>query len=344
MEEQIKKAVRFVRMSYLLFWMVPVVFVLVGETTDSWVGAYADDVRTTYYAETLSILLAAACVPLSLKLFAWVLYRRIDRAGIARALQLYVFWSGIRLVLLALPLMAGFLTYYGMLSTTGLLCLDLLRDAEHDGSALRPDCPDGFALLPAGRGAPASRVAHRAGGGRLMSRSYFEGTLVRLRPMEPEDLDLLYRMENDPETWDVSNFSVPYSRYVLKQYIEDSQCDMFADKQLRLMIVRRTDDVVVGTVDVTDFAPMHRRGEVGIAVRKEFRGNGYAGEALTLMCDYLFRFLFVHQLTAHVAVDNEASRRLFAGAGFVECGVLKEWWFAGGRYRDVVLLQRLHEV
>ena len=62
------------------------------------------------------------------------------------------------------------------------------------------------------------------------------------------------------------------------------------------------------------------------------------------MCDYLFRFLFVHQLTAHVAVDNEASRRLFAGAGFVECGVLKEWWFAGGRYRDVVLLQRLHEV
>ena len=118
MEEQIKKAVRFVRMSYLLFWMVPVVFVLVGETTDSWVGAYADDVRTTYYAETLSILLAAACVPLSLKLFAWVLYRRIDRAGIARALQLYVFWSGIRLVLLALPLMAGF----GMLSTTGLLC------------------------------------------------------------------------------------------------------------------------------------------------------------------------------------------------------------------------------
>ena len=134
-------------------------------------------------------------------------------------------------------------------------------------------------------------------------------------------------MENDPETWDVSNFSVPYSRYVLKQYIEDSQCDMFADKQLRLMIVRRTDDVVVG-----------------IAVRKEFRGNGYAGEALTLMCDYLFRFLFVHQLTAHVAVDNEASRRLFAGAGFVECGVLKEWWFAGGRYLDVVLLQRLHKV
>lgn len=122
MEEKIKKAIRFLRTSYVIFWIVPVVFVLVGETSDGWVGAYADDVRTTYYAETLSILLTAACVPLSLKLFAWVLYRRIDRVGIAYALQLYVFWSGMRLVLLALPLLAGFLTYYGMLSTTGLLC------------------------------------------------------------------------------------------------------------------------------------------------------------------------------------------------------------------------------
>lgn len=175
-----------------------------------------------------------------------------------------------------------------------------------------------------------------------MKPAFFQGELVRLRAMEPEDLEVLYRMENDPETWDVSNFTVPYSKYVLKQYMEDSQSDMFADRQLRLMIVRCEDGQVVGTVDVTDFVPMHRRGEVGIAVRKAFQGKGYAREALSLLCDYLFGFLFMHQLTAHVAVDNEASRRLFASCGFVECGVLKEWWFAGGQYKDVVMLQRLH--
>lgn len=176
-----------------------------------------------------------------------------------------------------------------------------------------------------------------------MSRRFFTGMQVHLRAMEPEDLEVLYQMENDPSTWDVSNFSVPYSKYVLKQYIENSQCDMFADKQLRLMIVRCSDGEVVGTVDVTDFAPMHRRGEVGIAVRKSFRENGYAREALNLLCDYLFGFLFVHQLTAHVAVDNEASRHLFASVGFVECGRLKEWWFADGCFKDVLLLQRLRE-
>lgn len=176
-----------------------------------------------------------------------------------------------------------------------------------------------------------------------MNRRFFVGAEVSLRAMEPEDLEVLYQMENDPTTWDVSNCSVPYSKYVLRQYIENSQCDMFADKQLRLMIVRHSDGEVVGTADVTDFAPMHRRGEVGIAVREPFRGKGYAGEALNLLCDYLFGFLFVHQLTAHITVDNEASRRLFVSAGFVECGRLKEWWFADGCFKDVLLFQRLRE-
>ena len=36
---------------------------------------------------------------------------------------------------------------------------------------------------------------------------------VVLRALEPEDLDLLYGIENNPEVWDVSPTNVPYSRY-----------------------------------------------------------------------------------------------------------------------------------
>ena len=177
----------------------------------------------------------------------------------------------------------------------------------------------------------------------MMDKTYFVGERICLRAMEPEDLEVMYEMENDPQTWDVSNFTVPYSRFVLKQYIENAQCDMFADRQLRMMIVRRADNAVVGTVDITDFVPLHARGEVGIGVRREFQGNGYAKEALDLLCEYLFGFLHLKQLVAHVATDNEGSLRLFSSCGFVECGVLKEWWRVGGRYKDVVLLQRLRE-
>ena len=56
-----------------------------------------------------------------------------------------------------------------------------------------------------------------------MNKSYFCSERVRLRAMEPEDLEVMYAMENDSQTWDVTNFTVPYSRFVLKQYIENSE-------------------------------------------------------------------------------------------------------------------------
>lgn len=174
-----------------------------------------------------------------------------------------------------------------------------------------------------------------------MKKSYFSGERVRLRAMEPEDLEVMYDMENDSRTWDVTNFTVPYSKFALKQYIEHSECDMFADRQLRLMIVRMEDGAVVGTVDITEFVPMHARGEVGIAVRQEYQGNGYAKEALGLLRDYVFGFLHMKQLIVHITVDNEASLRLFESCGFVRCGLLKEWWRVGREYKDVVLLQLL---
>ena len=139
-----------------------------------------------------------------------------------------------------------------------------------------------------------------------MNKSYFCSERVRLRAMEPEDLEVMYAMENDSQTWDVTNFTVPYSRFVLKQYIENSECDMFADRQLRMMIVRAEDDALIG-----------------------------------LLCDYVFSFLYLKQLIVHISVDNEASIRLFESCGFVRCGLLKEWWRVGGCYKDVVLLQLL---
>lgn len=61
-----------------------------------------------------------------------------------------------------------------------------------------------------------------------MNKSYFCNERVRLRAMEPEDLEVMYAMENDSQTWDVTNFTVPYSRFVLKQYIETHPCAMAA--------------------------------------------------------------------------------------------------------------------
>ena len=158
-----------------------------------------------------------------------------------------------------------------------------------------------------------------------MKQSYLINDRIYLRAVEPEDIDVMYEMENDPSMWDISSFTVPYSRYVLRQYIEGSQSDMFADKQLRLMIIRREDNRTIGTIDITDFVPLHSRGAVGIALHADCCGAGYASDALNLLCDYAFDFLQIHQLYAHVATENEASMKLFASCGVAQCGLLKDW-------------------
>lgn len=174
-----------------------------------------------------------------------------------------------------------------------------------------------------------------------MKQSFLINDRIYLRAVEPEDIDVMYEMENDPAMWDISSFTVPYSRYVLRQYIEGSQSDVFADKQLRLMIIRKADHCTLGTIDITDFVPLHAHGAVGVAVHKKYRGEGYAADALQLLCEYAFNFLFVKQLYAHVAIDNEASLRLFTSCGFVQCGLLKEWLLTKNGYKDAVLMQRI---
>ncbi len=175
-----------------------------------------------------------------------------------------------------------------------------------------------------------------------MKQSFLMNDRIYLRAVEPEDMDVMYKMENDPSMWDISSFTVPYSRHVLRQYIEDSQCDVFADKQLRLMIVRKNDDCILGTIDITDFVPLHLRGEVGIAIHKEYRQLGYATDALKLLCEYAFDFLSFTQLYAHIAVDNDDCIKLFVSCGFVQCGLLKNWLHAGSDYKDTALFQCLN--
>lgn len=121
-EEQIKKTAVSVKRLYLVFWALPVLLVVISEMGGDWVGCYAGHVRAAYWAETMSILLAAVCVPASLRLFAWMLNRQVDSAPLPQALRLYVRWSAVRLALLECPVMVGFFTYYMMMSSQGLLC------------------------------------------------------------------------------------------------------------------------------------------------------------------------------------------------------------------------------
>ena len=113
---------------------------------------------------------------------------------------------------------------------------------------------------------------------------------IKLRAPEPEDLDCMFRFENIVDLWDISNTTGPYSRFHLKQYIEQTQNDLFTDRQLRLMIENR-DRQVVGIVDICNFDPLHSRAEVGIVIDEAQRRKGIGRQALSLLESHCFHYL-----------------------------------------------------
>ena len=146
----------------------------------------------------------------------------------------------------------------------------------------------------------------------------------RLRALEPSDIEPMYLWENDPEVWRVGGTTSPLSLERIAQFVEEQSYDLYATKQMRLII--EAEGIAVGTIDIVDFDPQHLRFGIGILVyAPEARRKGYARAAIEAVKRYARETLALKQIWASVAEDNEASIALFEDCGFELCGRRKAW-------------------
>jgi diamine N-acetyltransferase len=169
------------------------------------------------------------------------------------------------------------------------------------------------------------------------------GQKINLRALEPEDLEFLYQIENNEAFWEVSHTQTPFSKYILKQYLENAHLDIYESKQLRLLIEEKSSKKQLGMIDLFDFNPQHKRAGVGILIHPDFQKKGFASEALSLLITYSFRYLQLHQLFANITLDNDRSLELFKKHNFVEIGIKKDWILSEGKFKDEVLFQLIKE-
>lgn len=170
-----------------------------------------------------------------------------------------------------------------------------------------------------------------------------KGKKVYLRALEPEDLDFVHEVENTEEFWEISATQAPYSRYMIKKYLQNSHRDIYEVKQLRLVICDY-EDKPVGLIDIFDLEPKDRRAAIGILIADPTeRGKGYGSESLALITKYAFTHLALHQVYANITAENESSKKLFENQGFKEVGVKKEWTLVKGKFKDEVLYQLINK-
>ena len=156
--------------------------------------------------------------------------------------------------------------------------------------------------------------------------------------MEPEDLDLLYTIENDQKLWAVGVTNVPYSRFVLHDYIANTKNDIYTDGQVRLMIEKESGGVV-GVADLINFDPKNNKAELGLVIMQQYRHQGYAVAAVRQLESYALDILHLHQLYVIIAESNAGALDLFRKEGFSEAVRLQDWLFNGKKYEDAMLLQ-----
>ncbi|MDL2223039.1 GNAT family N-acetyltransferase [Bacteroidales bacterium OttesenSCG-928-M11] len=168
---------------------------------------------------------------------------------------------------------------------------------------------------------------------------FLKGKNLSLRALEPEDLDILYKWENDTELWKYGNSLSPYSKFTLKEYIENSG-DIFQMRQVRLMVVDNSTEQTIGTADLYDYDPINERAGIGLLLDSNYRNKGLGVELLGLIEEYAFRFLFLKQLYAQIPIMNKASSKLFSKCGYKQTGLLENWLKMGDYYEDVLFMQK----
>lgn len=175
-----------------------------------------------------------------------------------------------------------------------------------------------------------------------MASTWLKDEKITLRAPEPEDLELMYAMENDTTLWSAGNATLPYSRYTLRTYLEESHQDLLTERQARF-VIELAGGNAAGMIDLADYDPINSRAEVCIGLLGKYRGQGIAAQALGLLCRYATERLHLHQLYAYIPEWNTDSIELFKKGGFIHTATLKEWQREKEKYNDVIIMQKIEK-
>ncbi len=167
------------------------------------------------------------------------------------------------------------------------------------------------------------------------------GDRVVLRALEPEDLSFLYIIENDVDNWRVSETKIPFSKYLLHEYLDSIDEDITKSGQLRLVVESKEAKEPIGLIDLFDFDSINRKCGVGIIINSENRSDAIGSEALTILTNYCKKTLNLHQLYCDIQEGNMSSIRFFQKNGFVKTGIKKDWTLSAGTFNDVLLYQKI---
>ncbi|WP_214413273.1 GNAT family N-acetyltransferase [Sphaerisporangium fuscum] len=162
------------------------------------------------------------------------------------------------------------------------------------------------------------------------------GERVRLRAIEPSDGEALWRWHGDPEVMRWMNAPYPPSLARTVKQIEERAPDTYGDLQL---MIDTLNGRAIGIVALREAEPETGDATLDIYLgEKDTWGQGYATDAMRVICRYGFDTMRLHRISLTVVADNTSARRVYEKVGFVEEGRRREAFRRDGKWHDKIMM------
>lgn len=174
--------------------------------------------------------------------------------------------------------------------------------------------------------------------------SYFwQGKKTRLRPWQMEDAELRFMASLDSPTLALHQDGIvlPSSVELQREWLEKAAG--FKDESMLRFAMENLDGVTVGWVTLHSRNSKNGTFGFGVAVYRDYRGHGYAIDAVRILLKYGFweqRYQKCNSMCLHT---NEASIRMHKKLGFADEGRIRRNCFYDGKYHDDVLFGMTRE-
>jgi len=165
--------------------------------------------------------------------------------------------------------------------------------------------------------------------------TYWQGALVRLRAIEPDDAELFYKWNADSDMGRNLDFLWPPTSHARVQRFTQEQSLKGLEGDAFHWMIENIDGVTIGSINTHNCNSRYGTFSYGLNIDPDFRRKGYAREAIKLVLRYSFEELRYQKATVTVHSFNEASAKLHESLGFQREGTLRRMLFSEGVFHDL---------
>lgn len=168
------------------------------------------------------------------------------------------------------------------------------------------------------------------------------GERVYLRPLEPEDADLVASWYDDDRVRRLMGDPPMSHARRRARYEEAGKGD--GDDVFRFIICDLQDDGAIGRLDLFDIDRANGSCAFGIALGDPARwGQGLGTDAVNAVVDFAFGELRMERVWLDTDADNARAQAAYRKAGFTVEGRLRHAWFQDGTFTDDIRMAMLRD-